>query len=162
VAEPLHRRIFAWIARSPYSHELECHVVLCKTRKQSRFLAELLAKTFYESYRHQQEQMMELRSNVSPHCSVCDTINRQQQPNHRLSSVPNQLNDDHMEERQGMDDYERISYHGPMIARAFVRGYEGNSMNSSTRRSNDYDTTLADEESVKPFEYYRREIFYKE
>jgi hypothetical protein len=48
-----------------------------------------------------------------------------------------------------------------MVARAFVRGYEGNSMNSS-HRSIDYDTTLADEDSIKPFEYYRREIFYKE
>jgi hypothetical protein len=67
-----------------------------------------------------------------------------------------------MEEKQKIDDYEHISFQPPMIARAFVRGYEGNSMNSSSHRSIDYDTTLADEDSIKPFEYYRREMFYKE
>ncbi len=169
VAEPLHRRLFAWIARSQYSDELECHVVLCKTRKQARLLAELLAKAFYESYRYRQrpQQNIELTPNVSNHCSVCNTIARQQQQsNNRSSLLQNQphpqSSNDPMEEKQRNDDYEHISFHEPMIARAFVRGYEGNSMNSSTRRSNDYDTTLADEESVKPFEYYRREIFYKE
>jgi len=149
VAEPLHHRIFAWIARSQYSNELECHVVLCKTRQQTRFLAELLAKTFYQSYFHQQKQINELTSNPTDHCSVCDTITRQKQSNNRS-------NDDHMDDKQELDDYEHISFNAPMIARAFVRGYEGNSMNSSSRRSIDYDTTLADEESIKPIEYYRR------
>jgi hypothetical protein len=53
------------------------------------------------------------------------------------------------------NDYERVSYNTPM-ARAFIRGFEGNSRNSSSRRSIDNDTTLADEESIKPVEYYRR------
>jgi hypothetical protein len=158
VAEPLHRRIFAWIARSQYSNELECHVVLCKTRQQSRLLAELLAKTFYQTYRYrqQQQQILEMPTNSSTHCSVCDTIKRQQTNNH---------NHNHMEDKQRNDDYEHISFQAPMIARAYVRGYEDRSINSSSRRSRrsiDYDTTLADEESIKPFEYYRRESFYKE
>lgn len=153
VAEPVHRRIFAWIARSQYSHELECHVVLCQTRQQARFLAELLAKTFYQSYRYRQEQVHSLTPKSPKSCSVCDTITRQQS-NRRFSSLSNQ---DSMQDKQhGMDDYEHISYHGPMIARAFVRGYEDNSIQSSTHRSVEYDTTLADEESVKPMEYYRR------
>lgn len=42
-----------------------------------------------------------------------------------------------------------------MIARAYVRGYENHSMNSGSHRSIDYDTTLADEDSFKPYEYYR-------
>jgi len=53
-----------------------------------------------------------------------------------------------------LNDYEHMSFNAP-IARAFVRGYEGNSMNSSSRRSIDNDTTLADDESNKPVEYYR-------
>jgi hypothetical protein len=53
------------------------------------------------------------------------------------------------------DDYERVSFDAP-IARAFARSYDGNSRTSSSRRSIDNDTTLADEESIKPVEYYRR------
>jgi len=48
-----------------------------------------------------------------------------------------------------------MSFNAP-IARAFVRGYEGNSMNSSSRRSIDNDTTLADDESNKPVELLSR------
>jgi hypothetical protein len=40
------------------------------------------------------------------------------------------------------DDYEHVSFNAPM-ARAFARSF-------------DNDTTLADEESIKPVEYYRR------
>lgn len=141
VAEPVYRRIFAWIARSQYSNELECHVVLCQTRKQACFLAELLAKTFYQSYHYRQKQIHNLTPNLSNHCSVCNTISRQQQQSNK----------------QIIDDYEHISFHGPIIARAFVQGYEDNSIHSNSRRSIDYDTTLADEESImKPIEYYRR------
>lgn len=154
VAEPVHRRVFAWIARSLYSNELECHVVLCDTRRQARFLADLLAKTFYQSYHHRQEQMQQtLSPKSSKRCSVCDTISRQRQSNRRLVSASN---DNSIQDKQGMDDYEHISYPGSTIARAFVRGYEENSMQSSTHRSVEYDTTLADEESVRPIEYYRR------
>jgi hypothetical protein len=163
VAEPLHRRIFAWIARSRNSNELECHVVLCRTTKRARLLAELLAKTFYESYRYrqQQQQIIGLSPNLSTRCSICDTIDRQQQQtNNRLLLNQNHSNhhqfNDHLEEKQGNDDYEHISYHEPIIARAFVHNYEENSMNSNSRPSIDYDTTLADEESIKPADYYRR------
>lgn len=155
VAEPVYRRIFAWIARSTYSNELECHVVLCDTRRQARLLADLLAKTFYQTYQHRQEQIQQtLTPKSSKRCSVCDTISRQHQPSNRRVSLL--INDDSMQDKQGIDDYEHISYHGPVIARAFVRGYEENSMHSSTHRSMDYDTTLADEDSIKPMEYYRR------
>jgi hypothetical protein len=145
VAEPYRHRIFAWIARSQYTNELECHVVLCQTRRQAHFLAELLAKTFYQSYHYRQEQSRPLTSN----CSVCNTITRQQQQQQQSNNRSSlfETND-----KQGIDDYEHISFPGPIIARAFVRGYEGNSMNSSSHRS----TTLADEESIRPMEYYRR------
>jgi hypothetical protein len=145
VAEPYRHRIFAWIARSQYTNELECHVVLCQTRRQAHFLAELLAKKFYQSYNHRQEQN---HPPTSSNCSVCDTMTRQQQQrqsNNRLSLIENN-------DKQIMDDYEHITYRGPMIARAFVRGYGENSMNSSTRRS----ITLTDEDSIRPMEYYRR------
>jgi len=161
VAEPLHRRIFVWIARSQQSTELVCHVVLCKTSNQARLLAELLAKTFYETYRHRQQRLTELTPNVSTRCSVCDTIARQKASKNNLSLLRNhshhQFHDD-IEEKQRNDDYEHISFQVPIIARAFVRNYEGNSMNNSSHRSIDYDTTLADEESIKPVEYYRRTI----
>jgi hypothetical protein len=51
------------------------------------------------------------------------------------------------------NDYERMSCNTPRT-RALARSFERNSMNSS-RRSIDNDTTLADEESIKPVEYYR-------
>ncbi|UJR15761.1 hypothetical protein I4U23_002696 [Adineta vaga] len=165
VAEPLHRRIFAWIARSPRTNELECHVILCKTSKRARLLAELLAKSFHESYRYRQEQHQHRTietASLSARCSVCDTIARQEQTNRSRSS----LYRSHSHDRNYHDEidhnrypirnnYERVSFNAPNIARAFVRSYEGNSMNSSSRRSIDNDTTLADEESIKPIEYYR-------
>ncbi|CAF0768960.1 unnamed protein product [Adineta ricciae] len=171
VAEPLHRRIFAWIARSPRTNELECHVILCKTSKRARTLAELLAKSFHESYRYRQEQQQQQQqqqraidtASLSARCSVCDTIARQEQtvntrPSlYRSHSHDRNYHDELEHTRYPMrNDYERVSFHTPNIARAFVRSYEGNSMDSSSRRSIDNDTTLADEESIKPVEYYRR------
>ena len=85
-------------------------------------------------------------------CSVCDTINRQQQSNNHFHH--HHCNDD-IDEKQRNDDYEHIAFQPPTVARAFVRSYERNSINSGSRRSIDYDTTLADEESIKPVEYYR-------
>ncbi|CAF0851041.1 unnamed protein product [Adineta ricciae] len=164
VAEPLHRRIFAWIARSQQSDELECHVVLCKTSKSSQILADLLAKTFYESYRYRQEQQkqqIESTPNMSRRCSVCDTIARQQS-NSNLSSFRNHshqhhhVNENINDEKQRNDDYENIPFQQPMIARAFVGNYEGNSLNNSSYRSIDYDITYIDEESLQPIEHYRR------
>jgi hypothetical protein len=165
VAEPLHRRIFAWIARSPHSNELECHVVLCKTSKRARILAELLAKSFHDSYRYRQQQQQQRAietASLSARCSVCDTIARQEQNNRirpslvRSHSHDHNYHDDIVQHRQQFhNDYERVSFNASNIARAFVRSYEGNSMNSSSRRSIDNDTTLADEESIKPVEYYR-------
>jgi hypothetical protein len=82
--------------------------------------------------------------------------------NNHSSSFPSHSHDHHhqydddVEQLQENDDYEHISFQAPVIARAFVRNYEENSMTSSSRRSNEYDTTLADEESFKPVEYYRR------
>ncbi len=123
----------------------------------------MLAKSFHESYRYRQQQQqraMETAS-LSGRCSVCDTIARQQQNNRirsplfRSHSHDHNYHDDLGHHRQQMhNDYERVSYNGP-TARAFVRSFEGNSMNSSSRRSIDNDTTLADEESIKPVEYYR-------
>lgn len=155
VAEPLRPRLFAWIARSRQSNELECHVVLCKTRRQACFLAELLAQTFFEAYHYRQQRIHEFTPKLSTHCSVCDTIHRQHQPHHHL-------NDTSIDQKPTNEDYERISFHEPMIARAYVHGYEGQSMNSTSRRSFDYDTTFNDEDSFKPSEYYRRNVFYKE
>ncbi|CAF1064699.1 unnamed protein product [Rotaria sordida] len=168
VAEPLRRRIFAWIARSTHTNELECHVILCKTSKRARILAELLAKSFNDSYRYRQEQQQQQRMNettsLCARCSVCDTIARQQQNNRirsslfRSHSYDDNYNDDIEQTRQQInnDDYERTPFNVPTIARAFVRNYDGSSMNSSSHRSIDNDTTLADEESIKPVEYYRR------
>ncbi|CAF1474651.1 unnamed protein product [Rotaria magnacalcarata] len=169
VAEPLHRRIFAWIARSPHTNELECHVILCKTSKRARILAELLAKSFHDSYRYRQQQQQQLHhqrgsetTSLSARCSVCDTLAREQQNNRmrpplfRSHSHDHGYNDDIEHNRQQMqNNYERMSFNAQPIARAFVRSYESNSMNSSSRRSIDNDTTLADEESIKPVEYYR-------
>ncbi len=168
VAEPLHNRLFAWIARSKHTNELECHVILCKTSKRARMLAELLAKSFHESYRYrqqyQQQQQQQQRvintPSLSGRCSVCDTIARQQQNNRtrpglfRSHSHDYNYQDDFEHNRQRMhNDYERMSCNTPR-SRALTRGFERNSMNSS-RRSIDNDTTLADEESIKPVEYYR-------
>ena len=164
VAEPLYRRIFAWIARSPHKNELECHVILCKTSKRARLLADLLAKSFHNSYlyRQQQQQLTTETVSLSARCSVCDTIARQQQ-NSRMGSPLyrshsndyNYKDDTEQNRRQVHDDCERVSYNPPNTARAFVRSYERNSINSSSRRSIDNDTTLGDEESIKPVEYYR-------
>ncbi|CAF3926324.1 unnamed protein product [Rotaria sp. Silwood2] len=172
VAEPLHRRIFAWIARSPHTNELECHVILCKTSKCARILAELLAKSFHDSYRYRQEQQQQQQqqrinetTSLSARCSVCDTIARQQQNNrirpclfrsHSHDHNHNYNDDIELNRQQINNDYERVSFNASTMARAFVRNYDGSSMNSSSRRSIDNDTTLADEESIKPVEYYRR------
>jgi hypothetical protein len=83
---------------------------------------------------------------LTANCAVCDTINRQQQSNNRLSLFENN------DQTKDIDDYEHISFPGQMIARAFVRGYEENSMNSSSHRS----ITIADEDSIRPMEYYRQ------
>jgi hypothetical protein len=128
----------------------------------------LLAKSFHDSYRYrqQQEQRAVETASLSARCSVCDTIARQQQqqpqnnrirtPLFRSHSHDHNYNDDIEHNRQQMhSDYERVSFNAPIMARAFVRSYEGNSRNSSSRRSIDNDTTLADEESIKPVEYYR-------
>lgn len=168
VAEPLYQRIFAWIARSPRTNELECHVLLCKTSKRARHLAELLAKAFHESYRYQQQQRAMETTSLSARCSVCDTIARQQPPEtgnrarpalFRSHSHDHHFHDGAEPHRSSsqvlINDYERVPFNAPIIARAFTRGYEGNSITSSTRRSIDNDTTLADEESIKPVEYYR-------
>lgn len=163
-AEPVHRRIFAWIARSPHTNELECHVILCKTSKRARILAELLAKSFHDSYRfRQQQQRLSDTTSLQTRCSVCDTVARQQDNNRSRSSLyrshsyeHNYHDDLESSRKQIQNDYERMSFNAPTIARAFVRSYEGNSMNSSSRRSIDNDATLADEESIRPVEYYRR------
>lgn len=168
VAEPLYRRIFAWIARSPRTNELECHVLLCKTSKRARHLAELLAKAFQDSYRYrQQQQRLMETSSLSMRCSMCETMARANSTdNVRLRSplLRSHSHDVHLQD--GFDitrsmisasppptthsDYDRN------VARAFVRSYaSANSINSSSRRSIDNDTTLADEESIKPVEYYR-------
>ncbi|CAF0935961.1 unnamed protein product [Adineta steineri] len=162
VAEPLHRRIFAWIARSQQTNELECHIVLCKTSKQSYLLAELLAKIFYQSYHHyRQQRLTQLTPNLSTRCSVCDTITRQQQQqqqmNKNLSLFRNHSHDIDDKEKNN-DDYENISFQVPMIARVFVPNYENNSMNNSSNRSIDYDVTYIDEDLIKPVEYYQRSI----
>ncbi|CAF3468131.1 unnamed protein product [Rotaria sp. Silwood1] len=160
VAEPLHRRIFAWIARSQYSNELDCHVVLCKTSKQSRLLADLLAKVFYETYSYGQKRITHLTPKLSNHCSVCDTMIRQQQLNNPSLLNRNHFHqpcyNDHIEEKQENNNYEHNSFQDSMVARAFVRSYEENSMNSSRHQSIDYDSILSDKKSIKPVEYYRR------
>ncbi|CAF1251329.1 unnamed protein product [Rotaria sordida] len=160
VAEPVHRRIFAWIARSQYSNELDCHVILCKTSKQSCLLADLLAKIFYETYHCGQKRITNLTPKLLDRCSVCDTMNRQQQLNNRLLLNRNYSHrpyyNNHIEERQENENYEHKSCHESMIARAFVRNYEENSINSSRRQSIDFDSILSDKKSIKPVEYYRR------
>ncbi|CAF3625623.1 unnamed protein product [Rotaria socialis] len=159
VAEPLHRRLFAWISRSPISTQLECHVVLCRTSKQSRLLTELLARVFYESYRSVQKRPVDLTPNLSTRCSVCDTIVRQQQLNNNSFSYrnhPDQRSFNNFEDRQQIDNYEQNELNGPMVARAVVRNYEDASIHSSSRQSFDYDSILSDKRSIKPSEYYRR------
>jgi len=161
VAEPVYHRIFAWIARSTQSNALYCHVVLCKTRRQAGFLAELLAKTFYETYhlRQQQQQQQQQQhpiqnfpSKLPSNCSVCDTVRRRQH-----------LNDTNIDQQKySNEDYEHISFREPTIARAYVHGYEGNSMTNTSRRSFDYDTALFDDDLSRPMEYYRHDIVYKE
>ncbi|UJR30856.1 hypothetical protein I4U23_018371 [Adineta vaga] len=171
VAEPLHRRLFLWIARSQQSNELECHVVLCKTSHRAQILAELLAKTFYESHRYrqqqQQQQQIESTQSLSSRCSVCDTIARRQQHANGNSSsfrthshrhMGDDDDDDQIENKHRNDDYENISFQQPMIARAFVRNYEGNSLNDSSHQSLDYDITFIDEDSIQPINHYRRSI----
>ena len=161
----MYRRIFAWIARSPRTNELECHVLLCKTSKRARFLAELLARAFHDSYVYRQ-RTIESKS-LATRCSLCDTINRQnptENHRHRPPLFRSRSHDQGFHEtlpstrsagQLNSTNYERTGFHGANIARAFSRSHEGNSMNSSTRRSIDNDTTLADEESIKPIEYYR-------
>ncbi|CAF2499037.1 unnamed protein product [Rotaria sp. Silwood2] len=160
VAEPLHRRLFAWIARSTYSNELDCHVVLCKTSKQSRLLAELLAKVFYETYSYGQKRITNLTPKLPNRCSVCDTMIRQQQLNNHSILNRNYSHqpcyNNPIEEKQENDSDEHDSFHESMIARAFVRNYEENSINTSRRQSIDYDSILSDKKSIKPVEYYRR------
>lgn len=159
VAEPLYRRVFAWIARSTRTNELECHVILCKTSKAARHLAELLAKAFQESYRFRQRTTDS--KTISGRCAVCQTIGRENSAeifrqnsndlSRSLSTEPVLTN-----RSQGMfqnDALQRTQSNN--VARAFVRAYETNSLHSSTRRSIDNDHTLADQESIKPLEYYR-------
>lgn len=174
VAEPLYRRIFAWIARSPRTNELECHVLLCKTSKRARHLAELLAKAFQDSYhyRQQQQRLMET-SSISMRCSACETMARANSTdNVRLRSPLFRSHSHDVHFQDGFDmNRSMISNSSPPppplttamhsdydrnVARAFVRSYaSANSINSNSRRSIDNDTTLADEESIKPVEYYR-------
>jgi len=158
VAEPLHPRLFAWIARAKVSNELECHVILCKTSKRARLLADLLAKAFQDSFQHRQQQQQQQQraidsSSISGRCSVCDTIARNQQKDHRVRTFAcrNHSHDHHHHHhRQGLhDDYERMSIQTPRT------NFERNSIYNNSRRSIDNDTTLADEESIKPVEYYR-------
>lgn len=169
VAEPLHRHVFVWIARAQQSNDLECHVALCKTSKRARVLAELLAKAFHDSYLYRQQQYQQRRVELSPslsgRCSVCDSISRQQSHANRSSfrHRPHQHyaydeDDGELEDRRRADDYENISFQVPMVARAFVQNYEGNSMNNSSHRSLEYDVTLTDDERLDPVEYYRRAI----
>ena len=106
---------------------------------------------------------------MSTRCSVCDTIARQQQQpppaNNRTRSA---LSRSHSHDYNYRDEFEHNRHHpqqamhneyervgsNARIARPLSRSLERNSMNSS-RRSFDNDTTLADEESIKPMEYYR-------
>jgi hypothetical protein len=159
VAEPLYRRIFAWISRSSRTNELECHVLLCKTSKRARYLAELLAKAFHDSYRYRQQRTIDVGS-LTTRCTLCDTTSRQY--SHDTHSMRSPLfrshsHDEIEQNRSGMtNDCERVDIvHGPKVARGFIRNYTGNSIKSNSRRSIDNDTTLADEESIKPVEYYR-------
>lgn len=139
-------------------------------------MAELLAKSFHESFRYrqrrQQQQEVPQRTIESPsmstRCSVCDTMARQQQQptNTRLRSALSRSHshdynhrDDfeynrHPSQQPMYNEYERAALPNTRITRPFGRSLERNSMNSS-RRSFDNDTTLADEESIKPMEYYR-------
>jgi hypothetical protein len=168
VAEPYHRRIFAWIARIKNSNLLECHAVLCKTSKRARLIAELLANTFYESYRCRQQEILASMTHPMTRCSVCDTIVQQQQPSRRRFDLlptasrlhrrndDDDIDDDDDDQQEGVNDYERISFHVPIMTRSPARNYEDNSINSRSRQSTDYETTIADEESMKPVEYYRR------
>jgi hypothetical protein len=127
-------------------------------------LAELLAKAFNDSYRYRQQQQQRAveTASLSARCSVCDTIARQEQTNRIRPSLFRSHSHDHsynneieQNRHQLNNDYERVSFNAPRVARAFTRSHEGNSINSSSRRSIDNDATLADEESIKPVEYYR-------
>ena len=66
------------------------------------------------------------------------------------------IDDDDDDQQEGVNDYERISFHVPIMTRSPARAFEDNSINSRSRQSTDYETTIADEESMKPVEYYRR------
>ena len=172
VAEPYHRRIFAWIARIKNTNLLECHAVLCKTSKRARLIAELLANTFYESYRYRQQEILASMAHPMTRCSVCDTIVRQRQPLTSRSDLfptcsrlhpcednivdDDDIDDDDDNQQEGVNDYERISFHIPIMTRSPARIHEDNSIHSRSRQSANYESTVAEEESMKPVEYYRR------
>ena len=162
VAEPYRRHLFAWIARSPQSNDLECHVVLCKTSQRARALAELLAKTFYESYQARQRGIPNPVAGRSSPCSVCQTIARHPLSQQSLRSHcyhpshHDDDDDDEIELQQNNDDYERMSLNGPALCRMLLESYDEKSITNLSRRSVDYDATLADEESLRPTEFYRR------
>lgn len=105
---------------------------------------------------------------MSTRCSVCDTMARQQQQQASHHRTRPALSRSHSHDYNQRDDFEYNRHHpqqamhneyervasNARMARPFSRSLERNSMNSS-RRSFDNDTTLADEESIKPMEYYR-------
>jgi hypothetical protein len=156
IAEPGHRRLFSWIARSRESNELECHVVMCKNSQSARALADYLAQTFYQSYRAQQQIRLESFSFRANNCAVCQTINRH--PSSRrlrgLGLIKKHAVLDETDYKQQNDHYERISLNTPMAHRMVLEDDE-KSLHSVSQHSIDYDTTLADEESIKPVEYYQ-------
>ena len=158
VAEPYRRRLFAWIARSARSNDLECHVVLCKTSQRARALAELLAKTFFESYQARQRGIPSPIADRSSPCSVCETIARQplNQRSVRTHCNHPSYDEDEIQLQHNNDDYERMSLNGPALCRMLLESYDEKSISSISHRSVDYDATLADEESLRPMEYYRR------
>ena len=103
--------------------------------------------------------MMDLTSDLSTRCSVCDTMARQQNINDPSSLLGSRCHcqcDGNIEEQQGNDDFQHNSFPKPKIARAIVQSYEENSINNTSRLSTDYDTILPDDEPIHIFQYYRK------
>lgn len=138
VAEPYHRRLFAWIARSTFSDDLECHLVVCKSSERSRRTADLFARIFFESFRIREEQRQIRISSPTPsmRCSVCQTIAR-----YSSNSLRRHRYDDDEDDR---DEYERMSIHLPMMPSVFNETYETKSIR-----------TLNEDPSNSPVEFYR-------
>lgn len=123
---------------------MECHLVLCKTRQRARFLADFLAKTFYESFQARQKKPLDFSPPVSIDCFVCETVAR-----HANRSI-----DDN---QQPNDDYERISLNLPVVNRISFENFDSYSIQTYSQQSLDYDATVADQESIRPMEFQRKD-----